>query len=279
MKDIVFKTVMLKGEGGTTIDRIEKTSSSLNVDTYTIYFNDDKAPETFEVTNGTSIESIEKTATSGLVDTYTITLTDESTYTFEVQNGEDAALYEVPTNGVIAFDGNGALPQGYEEVSSWYDTTLNPSSTNAVEAQAIATAINNVDSREYKAGDDFGKTQGVDCICYGRVLFGGTTLSILIPTPEIAQKVATTQTVELDIDSINACYIMTPNGRVEEPSFGLGSDNCSISIVYTKYNGFELRLTKANSGTWKYDGTSTTIPDNTLFVGDISLNGEIVAHS
>ena len=37
MKDIVFKTIMLKGESGTTIARIEKTSTSGLVDTYSIY--------------------------------------------------------------------------------------------------------------------------------------------------------------------------------------------------------------------------------------------------
>ena len=38
--------------------------------------------------DGTNIKSVEKTATSGLVDTYTITLTDGSTTTFAVTNGE-----------------------------------------------------------------------------------------------------------------------------------------------------------------------------------------------
>lgn len=90
MKDIVFKTIMLKGEGGTSIDRIEKTSSSGVVDTYTIYFDDDKEPITFNVTNGYSIISIEKTATLGNVDTYTVSLDNGDTYTFDVTNSNVA---------------------------------------------------------------------------------------------------------------------------------------------------------------------------------------------
>ena len=113
VKDIFFKTIMLKGEAGGTIASIEKTSSELNVDTYTITLNDGTTT-TFEVTNGTSIESIEKTATSGYQDTYTITLTDGSTSTFVVMNGEDGAGYEVPTDSIIYWDSADTIPEGYE---------------------------------------------------------------------------------------------------------------------------------------------------------------------
>lgn len=120
MKDIVFKTIMLKGESGDTIASIEKTSSALNIDTYTITLSDGTT-QTFEVTNGSSIQSIEKTATSGYTDTYTITLTNGETATFQVTNGEDAALYEVPTNSVIGYDAAGNLPEGYESLGSLED--------------------------------------------------------------------------------------------------------------------------------------------------------------
>lgn len=102
MKDLVFKTIMLKGEGGTSIDRIEKTSSSGVVDTYTIYFDDDKEPQTFEVTNGYSIISIEKTATLGNVDTYTVSLDNGDTYTFEVTNSNVADSMTAADESTIA---------------------------------------------------------------------------------------------------------------------------------------------------------------------------------
>lgn len=117
MKDIFFKTTMLKGEAGNSIVSIEKTSSALNVDTYTITLSDGSTFE-FEVTNGSSIESIEKTGTSGYVDTYTITLTNGDTTTFEVQNGEDGAGYEVPAGAVLYFDSTDPVPEGYEASSN-----------------------------------------------------------------------------------------------------------------------------------------------------------------
>ena len=42
---------------------------------------------------GVSVESIAKTSTSGNVDTYTITMTDGTTYTFTVRNGEHKQAY------------------------------------------------------------------------------------------------------------------------------------------------------------------------------------------
>ena len=103
ISDIIFKTLMLKGEAGGSISSIEKTSSVGVVDTYTITLNDGNT-STFEVTNGSNIESIEKTATSGLIDTYTVTLTNGDTTTFEVKNGEDAQLYELPEDCIVAYD-------------------------------------------------------------------------------------------------------------------------------------------------------------------------------
>lgn len=109
---IFFKTLLLKGEPGGTISRIEKTGSVDDVDTYTIYLNDGATQE-FTVKNGTSIDNISYTSSSGNVDTYTVTLTDGSTTTFNVTNGED---YTVPTDGVIYYDGSDT-PDGYEDVN------------------------------------------------------------------------------------------------------------------------------------------------------------------
>ena len=110
---IFFKTLLLKGEAGGTIDRIEKTATVGTTDTYTIYLNDGSTT-TFNVTNGTSIASIEYTSSSGNVDTYTVTLTDGSTTTFNVTNGED---FTVPTDGVNYYYGVD-VPDGYEETSA-----------------------------------------------------------------------------------------------------------------------------------------------------------------
>ncbi len=90
MSDIIFKTILLKGEAGNNIGTIAKTSTEGVVDTYTITLTDGST-STFQVTNGSNISSIEKTATAGLVDTYTITLTNGDTFNFEVVNGADGA--------------------------------------------------------------------------------------------------------------------------------------------------------------------------------------------
>lgn len=128
--DKEIEIVMLKGETGGIIDNIEKTSTSGNVDTYTIYTNDGNT-YTFTVTNGTSIQSIEKTSTSGSVDTYTITLTNGDTSTFTVTNGEvTLAQLETAVNGLLSqinnrvINGNNAsdvnitTPNGYVEIKS-----------------------------------------------------------------------------------------------------------------------------------------------------------------
>lgn len=117
MKNLFFQTLMLKGEAGGTISKIEKTATSGLVDTYTVTYNDGET-STFEVTNGNSIESIEKTSTSGYFDTYTITYQNGETDTFTIKNGEDGAGYEVPTGSVIYFDSNDAIPDGYEAATN-----------------------------------------------------------------------------------------------------------------------------------------------------------------
>ena len=102
MSNIIFKTLLLKGEAGNNIQSIEKTATSGLVDTYTITLTDGSTT-TFEVTNGKSIVSIEKTSSVGYVDTYTITYNDGTTDTFEITLATitvDDALSDSSTNPV-----------------------------------------------------------------------------------------------------------------------------------------------------------------------------------
>ena len=114
MNEILFKTILLKGEAGDSITSIEKTSTSGIVDTYTITLTNGET-STFEVTNGSSIASIEKTATVGIVDTYTITLTNGETSTFEVTNGSSSSATEVSysntTSGLTSETVQGAIDE------------------------------------------------------------------------------------------------------------------------------------------------------------------------
>ena len=102
MNNIIFKTLLLKGEAGNDIQSVEKTATSGLVDTYTITLTDGST-YTFNVTNGKSIVSIEKTSSVGYVDTYTITYNDGSTDTFEITLATitvDDALSDSSTNPV-----------------------------------------------------------------------------------------------------------------------------------------------------------------------------------
>nr|DAW56150.1 MAG TPA: baseplate wedge protein [Caudoviricetes sp.] len=101
MDELIFKTILLKGEAGNNISNIQKTATSGNVDTYTITLTDGSTT-TFDVTNGNGIVGIEKTGASGNVDTYTITLTDGSTTTFDVTNGNGIENIEkTATSGLV----------------------------------------------------------------------------------------------------------------------------------------------------------------------------------
>lgn len=94
------KVVMLKGESGSNIQSITKTSTSGLVDTYTINLTDGST-HTFTVTNGKGISSITKTGTSGLVDTYTIAFNDNTSQTYTVTNGNGIVSVEKTGTNVL----------------------------------------------------------------------------------------------------------------------------------------------------------------------------------
>lgn len=101
MDELIFKVLMLKGEAGNNITRIEKTSTTGLTDTYTITLTDGTTT-TFEVTNGSNIQSIEKTASAGLVDTYTISMSDGQSTVFTVTNGNGiASIEKTATAGLV----------------------------------------------------------------------------------------------------------------------------------------------------------------------------------
>lgn len=76
-----------QGDQGVGITSIVKSSSSGNVDTYTVTLSNNTT-QTFTVTNGANIASISNTSSSGLTDTYTVLLTDGTSTTFDVTNGK-----------------------------------------------------------------------------------------------------------------------------------------------------------------------------------------------
>lgn len=108
-----FKFSNLKGEKGTSINRIIKTSHSELEDTYTIFLTDGTGTD-FTVTNGKGILNIQKTSSSGLIDTYTIYYNDNSTSTFEIKNGNGIVdIQKTSSSGLVdtytIYLGSGAI--------------------------------------------------------------------------------------------------------------------------------------------------------------------------
>ena len=144
-----IKVMLLKGEGGSGIESVEKTGTSGLVDTYTITFTDGRKT-TFTVTNGRGIVSIEKTASVGLVDTYTITFNDGTTTTFEVHNGNNSEArliaYDNTQSGLSATTVQGAIDENANNSNSYHtfsvastDWTANQDSTTSTDYPYIAT--------------------------------------------------------------------------------------------------------------------------------------------
>jgi hypothetical protein len=102
MNDIIFKTLLLKGEAGNNIGTIEKTATSGLTDTYTITLTDGTTTS-FNVTNGRSIVSIEGVSTEGSTNIYEITYNDGTTQRIEVEKLNyhvDTELSTLSTNPV-----------------------------------------------------------------------------------------------------------------------------------------------------------------------------------
>lgn len=56
----------------------------------------------------------------------TVEITDvEGTHTFTLNDGEDGETYEVPTNAVVGWESDNAIPNGYEEVDNPNNYSLN----------------------------------------------------------------------------------------------------------------------------------------------------------
>lgn len=146
--DIVFKALMLKGDKGdqgTSIVSIEKTSTVGLVDTYTITLNDGTEYE-FTVTNGTnsyydselsdeSENAVQNKVIKGVIDTINATLVSIQEYDTELSATSENAVQNKVIKGVIDTI-NSAL-----ETIQQYDSALSASSENAVQNKVVKAAI------------------------------------------------------------------------------------------------------------------------------------------
>ena len=155
MNNIIFKTLLLKGEAGNNIIDIKKTSTDGLVDTYTIT-RTDGVTTTFKVTNGKGITDIKKTGSTGLVDNYKINYNDGTSSTFSVTNGNGIKnIAKTSTSGLVDTytitynDGTTSIftvTNGKDGKDSGVtvDNALSETSTNPVQNKVITNRINDV---------------------------------------------------------------------------------------------------------------------------------------
>lgn len=137
MKDIIFKTLMLKGEAGSTIVSMEKTGQSGSSYIYTITFNDGSTTEV-ELQNFAGVESIELTSQTDTEDTYTVTLVDGTEQSFSVlnHNADIEAISEELAAGLASIQA--ALDDQSALLNARMDTfTSLPSGSTAGDAELM----------------------------------------------------------------------------------------------------------------------------------------------
>ena len=302
MKDIIFKTLLLKGESG-AISGIEKTSTSGLEDTYTITYNDGSTAD-FKVKNGKGISDVEKTATSGLEDTYTITYNDATTSTFTVTNAKSiTSITKTSTSGLedtytityndedsdtfVIKNGRGITKIERTSTNGLIDTytiTYNDATTSTftvtngansrddnlaeVENHAQATRRYNKGEHIIYNGDYYVVTSTY--ISQGANLVEGTNIEKAVIGKEI--EALQKQAKNITTDNYSNTNI---NGNVNV-SGKLSNSETETDYIYIKpYNGTESDQTDTSTtfiGRTKNDGVANTSNAITIFGGKNGAN-------
>ena len=143
--DIIFKTIMIKGNTGTSIDRIEKTSTSGNVDTYTVYLTDGSIAGTFTVTNS------DASSLSNLTDVDLTSASDGQALVYDATSGKwKNATISMPAESsqgnIASFNTNvaGSLYECIAQITAQQAGSGTPSPTNMREISGFTGANINV---------------------------------------------------------------------------------------------------------------------------------------
>lgn len=222
--DIIFKTMMLKGENGSSIASIEKTSTAGLTDTYTIYLDNGEIGGTFEVKNGT------------------LSAFDDHL---------DGTSTNAPQNKVVksAIDGLDSRIDALEDVT--IDTVLSSTSTNAVQNRAIKQAIDALQA------DDIGFNNQDTGLASTDVQ--NAIVDVLHSIPEVDGEIIPTSLnpiangavanaldgLESDVDArIDALEARIPN--VDENLDSSSGNPIANSAVALRFDNIESDLTSTN---------------------------------
>ena len=301
MKDIIFKTLLLKGESG-AISGIEKTSTSGLEDTYTITYNDGTTAD-FKVKNGKGISDVEKTATSGLEDTYTITYNDATTSTFTVTNAKSiTSITKTSTSGLedtytityndedsdtfIIKNGRGITKIERTSTNGLIDTytiTYNDATTSTftvtngansrddnlaeVENHAQATRRYNKGEHIIYNGDYYVVTSTY--ISQGANLVEGTNIENAVIGDEIEALQNKTQSITHDSNGTAITGALSTSGKLSASEIGTNDINIK------PYNGTESDKTNTSTtfiGRTQNDGVANPSNALTIFGGKNGYN-------